>query len=116
MSKKRSPKSKKAGQVPMGLRLGFTIMNNEDPTGDRAIEFAAKGHAAAQRILEVLTPENEGAIWDEVRRTARVLYPGYTGTDGDAAEQPSAMGETGFVVGFATCWLVMTSMSGRGGA
>ena len=51
-------------------------------------------------------------IGDEIVRVAPQLFPGMD----VPAMEPGTLGEAGFVVGFAVCWVVRTSISGQTGA
>ena len=67
-------------------------------------------YLAAQHFLDGIGQnDNEMVISDEISQVTPQLFEG---TDDDPNTDPNLVREAAFLVGFAVCWLVMTSIGG----
>lgn len=113
-TKKIARSARRARYSPAGLHLAFAAINDDGATSRLPILRASQGYVAASRVLARLKAGGDCSVLsEEIARAAPQLF---TPLDDDPANdprrEPSMLGETGFVVGFATAWLVLMTMNG----
>ncbi len=116
MSKKATPpKAHKLRRTsaPAGLRAAFSMITVDTVKPNTwATASANAAYPHAKRIVNtVLTDGDESTVVIELEHATASLFP-------NLQEEPAltTAQEAAFNVGFAACWLLMTTINGQGGA
>ena len=105
---------------PAGLITAFTLINREGATAIAAQRAAEQSYEPALAIIDLLHGTHRpGRVFQDtsienVIEEAAVDRHGRVFDVAEADVRASLMSDTAFDLGFAACWLLMTSLNGRG--
>ena len=103
---------KREATAPCGLRAAFSLITLDSVKPTWATTAANAVYPHATRIVNtVLTSGDESAVINELENAVASLFPNLEGTPAVTTAQEAA-----FNVGFAVCWLLLTTVNGNGAA
>lgn len=112
---RRQPKVR----APRGLSLAFKLIAEPDWTAHAAAAHAQDIYPHALRLVEGLIAgddESGGQHRSDLVKAATKALHGHCWTDEEIATSPDLTGNTALYLGFATCWLLLMGVNGKGGA
>jgi hypothetical protein len=114
---KRATRRVEVGKAPVGLRLALASVGGEDRVPACLVEASKQQfvYRGAKRVLAEIGQHLSGTqIQSHIEELAKQINAQFEidTDDEDALAIRQTVCDAGFALGFATCWLVMNSITG----